>query len=234
MAQEPNLTSKPPDEIRRDIDQTRSSLTNKLETLEEQVRETVHGARETVEETIANVKGTVHDTVEAVKRNLDLSHQTQQHPWAMFGGSVVAGFVLGSLVPTVGPRTYRSARGSRLEKAEVQTRAEPEYVSRPQQEFSAETGNGAADHGQHAPAQRRPGLLSGLLDQFRPEIEQLKQMAIGAAVGVVRDFVKESVPPALGPQVERVLDSATTKLGGRPIEGNVVEHFRSAADTHWG
>ena len=34
----------------------------------------------------------------AVKRTFDLRYQTQQHPWLMVGGSVMAGFTAGKLL----------------------------------------------------------------------------------------------------------------------------------------
>src|SRR5437667_3076637 len=84
-----------PDVIKHEIDETASSLKDKLETLENEVLGTVKEATETVEETISNVKETVQDTVQAVKRTFDLRYQTEQHPWLMVGGSAAAGFVAG-------------------------------------------------------------------------------------------------------------------------------------------
>src|SRR5919204_269414 len=90
--------------IRQQIDQTRSSLTEKLETLEQEVRGTVQSAKATVEETIENVRSTVHGTVESVKRTFDVNYQVDRHPWVMMGGSVLAGYAVGCLL------TSRSAR----------------------------------------------------------------------------------------------------------------------------
>lgn len=226
MAQEPDVNGKGPDAIRQDIEETRSSLTEKLETLEEQVRETVQGARASVEETIATVKGTVRDTVDTVKRTFDVSYQTTQHPWAMFGGSVLAGFVLGNVLPSV---------TERLEERRYEP--EPSYPPQTEEHFmqreESPMGDGnASRYTEHAPARR--GILSGLLDQFHDEIEQVKKMAIGAAVGVVRDYVKEQAPPSMAPQVENILDSITEKLGGKPVQGNVAESFGLGSRSRWG
>jgi hypothetical protein len=76
MAEEPEV-------IRRQIEQTRSSLTEKLETLEAQVKETVEA---------------VTSTVKSVKRAIDVERQVREHPLAMTGGAllfgVAAGYVL--------------------------------------------------------------------------------------------------------------------------------------------
>lgn len=214
MDQEPDLTKKPPEEIRHEIDETRSSLTQKLETLEDQVRDTVHGAKETVEETIENVKYTVQDTVEAVKRTFDLSYQTQQHPWAMFGGSVATGFLVGTFFPNVtGGGSSSHASGSMLGALGG----------------TASSGNGSQGtsvRGAEAyHASSEPGWFGTLLHRFDREIGQLKEVAIGAAAGLLRDWLKQSLPPALAPQVADLIDSATTKLGGRPVPGPVVENL---------
>src|SRR5262249_54043362 len=84
-----------PEVIRQDIEQTRSALTEKLETLEEEVMGTVRNAKETVEETIENVAETVQETVETVQRTFDLEYQMQQRPWVLIGGSVGAGAAVG-------------------------------------------------------------------------------------------------------------------------------------------
>jgi len=102
------------------MEETRASMTEKLELLEERVRETleetksavedivenvkgtvdetvgvvketVDGAKSTVEDIVENVKGTMDDTVTTVKHTFDLSYQANQHPWVFFGGAVLVG-----------------------------------------------------------------------------------------------------------------------------------------------
>jgi len=114
-------------ETRHDIEETRASMTEKLELLEERVRdtleetkiavddivenvkgtvdetvvvvkETVTGAKSTVENIVENVKETMDDTVTKVKQSFDLRYQVEQHPWLMVGGSVVVGSVLASFL----------------------------------------------------------------------------------------------------------------------------------------
>src|SRR5918911_4923 len=115
MASEPDVTH-----LHAEIDKTRSDLTDKLQTLEEQVRGTVLNATEKVEETIEQVtstvqgtveqvkstvnetvesaKSTVSDTMENVKQTFDLEYQMQVRPWTMLCGSVCLGVVAGVLV----------------------------------------------------------------------------------------------------------------------------------------
>src|SRR5947208_14305774 len=105
-----------PDVIRQQIEDTRSSLTDKLETLEAEVKGTVQSdrdtvesakeavestlssAKETVEDTISSVKDTVASATETVKRTFDIPYQVDRHPWAMLGLSAVAGCLCGALL----------------------------------------------------------------------------------------------------------------------------------------
>jgi ElaB/YqjD/DUF883 family membrane-anchored ribosome-binding protein len=210
-----------PDVIREQIEETRSALTEKLETLEGQVRETVQSAKETVEDTLSNVKSSVQETVASVKQTFDLRYQVDRHPWAMLGGSFLTGFVLGNYLE--GRREQerlRSARavaypGSDLVRApalhESLSGARPNgngSPTAPAQAFAAEPSS--------------PGLVSRVLHTFDPEIERVKEVAIGAAMGILRDLAKESFPK-LAPQIDEVMDSATSKLGGQPMTGPLVE-----------
>ena len=95
MDQRSDLNEQRPDEIRHQIEETRCSLTEKLETLEHEVKQTVKGATDTVVGTVHSVEG----TVETVKRTFDLRYHVRRHPWLMFGGSIATGFVAGTLLP---------------------------------------------------------------------------------------------------------------------------------------
>src|SRR5215831_13389333 len=114
------------EETRQEMLETQAALTEKLELLEERVRQTVVGATATVDEIVENVKDTVDETVSAVKeavseahttveevvekvrdtvdekittfkQSLDLSHQMQERPWLMVGMAVFAGSLLGKV-----------------------------------------------------------------------------------------------------------------------------------------
>lgn len=63
-------------EIQREREQTRAALTEKIDLLEERVR----------------------DTKRAVKQQFDYRYQTEKQPWKMLGISVVIGFLIGKTV----------------------------------------------------------------------------------------------------------------------------------------
>ena len=94
--------------IRQQMDETRSALSDKVELLEQQVVETMHGATTAVADTVDNVKEVVHDTVQtvkdsvqetmdSVKNTLDVQRQVEQRPWIMMAGATAIGFLGGCL-----------------------------------------------------------------------------------------------------------------------------------------
>jgi ElaB/YqjD/DUF883 family membrane-anchored ribosome-binding protein len=61
-----------------------------------------------------------------------------------------------------------------------------------------------------------PPSQPGVLEPFRAEIDQVKGIAIGYVLGLVRDSIKESVPH-LAPNIDELMNGFTTKLGGTPV-----------------
>src|SRR5579885_1740584 len=199
MDPEPHvITDQPPEVIRRQIEETRSDLTAKLERLEEEVKDTVGNARETVasakeavEETFSNVKETVRETVESVKRTFDVEYQVCQRPWTMLALSAVGGFAVGYFV--IAPRR--------------QPRDGPYGYARPLPGLSpslAEPERAPAYPPPPPPAPPAPGLTDRLRTQFDYELDKVKGLAIGALMGVARDYLQRTLPPALAPTVAEV------------------------------
>jgi hypothetical protein len=118
------------------------------------------------------------------------------------GGSIVAGYLVGALL--------NRQTGSQAAAVEA-PRAEPAPLGFRSQE----------------PA--KPSFMGRLVHQFNDEIEQVKEMAIGAAMGFLRDLVKQSIPQ-LARQIDRVMNSATSKVGGEPIHQAMVEPQSTGAN----
>ena len=205
------------DVIRDQMEDTRTSLTDKLETLEKQVAhtvtdattnvaETVEAVKESVQDTVASVKDTVQETISAVKESMhqgveavreffDIPAQVDHHPWAMVGGSVVLGYVVGSLVGRAAParREFSAARSY-------------------QQPPSARAYNNGRNDDARSEAQASEGLLSS----FGPEIAKLKKLALGSLMNTVRDMIHKAVPPDIGSSLDGIISSVTEKLTGAP------------------
>lgn len=105
MADEVNVLEKGCEEIRDDMAETRTGLADKVETLEQEIKDTVQDATSVVTDTVANVKatveavqGAVHDSVVAVGHALDFPAHVRRHPWLLIGGAMLAGFLVGNLL----------------------------------------------------------------------------------------------------------------------------------------
>jgi ElaB/YqjD/DUF883 family membrane-anchored ribosome-binding protein len=201
-----------PDDIRDQVDE-RDADEREPEAIREEnrVQGTVEGVQEAVTDTVDSVKEAVQETWHSVKRAVDLPYQTERRPWLMFGLSVAAGYVVGSLIEAMGERG-RTSRGptSRARGGYDGTGVAPR--TRVAEEPARFVGDG------------RPsgGLIAGVLDQFSGELRTLRSAAIGMLVGVVRDMLKRAVP-AMAPHLDKALNSVATKLGGEPIPGPVLE-----------
>jgi hypothetical protein len=209
--------------IRQQMEETRASLTERLETLERQVvgtvqqatcavTETVENVKEAVEETVGTVKETVSDTVETVKETFSLSRLVERHPCAMFSGSVAVGFVGGYFLASPRSRSTEGARG----------------VS-PSRFAAGAPGDGFAQPLTireqaccHAAAPTERPWLEKMNTEFAPEINKLKGLAIGTLMGLVRDAITNSMNEEIGAYLRDVMDTMTTKLGGHPIRYPVL------------
>jgi len=198
--------------IKQQMGQTRAALSEKLETLENQVLGTVQHTTSTVSNTVQNVgdtvKDTVHDvratvaeTMASVRDALDVPRQIRRHPWLMMGGSVFAGYVGGRLLDSVEAGRF---------PPRLSLSAEPtSYVP------AAEAESATYEPSRPA-APSRLSFLKSLAETFAPEIAKLKGMAVGAAVGLMRDKISEAVPPQFQQNVSELMDRFTVKLGGEP------------------
>jgi ElaB/YqjD/DUF883 family membrane-anchored ribosome-binding protein len=204
---------------------TRTALTEKLEALEQQVvgtvqdarsavTETVQTVREAVSDTVDTVKGTVEETVSTVKETFDLRRQTERHPWAMVGGSVALGYVTGRLA-------HRAAA-----ELEHMPAHRGETAPSPAASFIQRNGGplyqGPNGAGYEARAESAWSWLGSLSNTFQKEIDQLKRLAIGAAISAARDLLAQAAPPQLSGQLTEIMDSVTTKLGGQPVKGQLL------------
>jgi len=198
--------------IRDDMEKTREEMTDKIETLEEKLVHSVTEATTAVTETVASVKETMHESVESVKDAVDVPAHVDRHPWVMLGGSILCGYVLGTLLE----RRSRPATPS------------PPPVAKPMQ---ALTGNGHSRRPQRETPPPPPPPVPeppGWLDQFKPEMQKLQGLALGVALGTVREMVSEEVPPNMAEQLRGIIDAVTVKVGGEPMPKSDFENIKKS------
>jgi len=195
--------------IQQEMFETRASLAEKLETLEQKVTGTVEQVACVVDDTVEVIKGTVAEAkatvsavnesvqegVKSVQESLDISKQVQAHPWCMVAGSVAAGFCLASVLPRGHAEPSRSSLAAALPPP----------------------SNGVGAHAQHWEDRTQAAQPSSEKSVWAPEIDKLKGLALGALFGAAREMIASSVPGALGQQLKEVIDNVTRKAGGEPI-----------------
>ncbi len=137
----------------------------------------------------------------------------------MLSGSVLAGYLLGSLgTRSIGAAYYPTRRAltgvESRRSGYYGTAASPEWAK--QQAADSQT--------------RASGLWSSTLSQFKEEFDMIKSAVISALMSNLRDMAKQSMP-RIAPQLEKAIDSATTKLGAQPLGD--AEHEREGTE-HYG
>jgi ElaB/YqjD/DUF883 family membrane-anchored ribosome-binding protein len=206
--------------IREQMTETRTALTEKLETLEQEVlgsvqeakaavNETVHTVREAVQDTVATLKDSVQETVHSVKETLSVERQVRKHPWGMFAGSAALGFLGGRLLHRLQPVSVGNGRRAQAWSLSDSRPQPPPPPPRETQRLAP-------------PPVPEESWLKRLGDQFAPEIEKIKGLAISTTLALVRDLVTPSIPPAISPRVREVFDRVATKLGGEPIRESIL------------
>jgi len=201
--------------IRRQMEETRSGLADKLEALENQVADTVQAATEvvsetveTVKETVENVTSSVEETVQSVGEFFDLGHHTQEHPWIVFGGSVALGCLAAQLLGGKDNNPREERRGS----------APPVPPWREPEPAPTSRATRAESSAQPAASSEARSTRKSFLGE---ELGKIKGLAIGVLMGVVRDMAAKSLSGELGKRVADEVDNLTTKMGGDPFHGSV-------------
>lgn len=153
-----------------------------------------------VTQTVTDVQEKVHAGVESVKDAVDVKAHVDRHPWLMLGGSVLCGYVLGDLLLGVRRRA-----------------PEPRFTPTP--ERIQHNGHQAADQNGGG-----PNWLAG----FEPEIRHLKGLALGAALGTVREMLTAEVPPHMAAHLRDIIDAVTQKAGGDPVPSSDWDAIKAA------
>jgi len=218
-----------PEVIRQHMEETRTALQDKLETLEQHVTQTVQGAadaatetvqsvKDAVQETVATVKDTVQDTVVTVKRTFDLNAHVQQHPWAMFVGAVAAGYVA--------TRLLAPARAVEASTAPAAMPAAPAVIDI----STPAPSSGKHRNGKHHEAPReKTGFLAAASKRYGEELTKLQNLAVGMLGAVVREVLTSAAAPPVAERITEILDGVTEKMGGKPIRGPLFQSPPQAA-----
>ncbi len=202
------------------VNETIESVRSVVDSVKDSVQGTVESVKDTVQGTVDSVKETMSDTVEGVRQTFDLHRQMDNHPYLMVGGAVVVGFMAGRILT---PHTVRTVGRAAESFGPTFNRFAQSAASNlgAAASTAASVGSVAAAAG---------GWASTLETMFGPEIAKVKELAIGTLLGVVRDMAVQAAPEKMAPQVREIIDGFTTKLGGKLVEGPILETQSSDED----
>lgn len=224
------------EETRHDIEETRASMSDKLELLEERVRDTLEDTKTAVEDMVENVKSSVDDTVDAVKetvddakltvehivenmketmddtmtrvkQSFDLRYQVDQHPWLMLGAAVVTGSVLASFLHP-GHEARASSSYAPHQQNVTESREQPT----------------------HSQMQQRHGWGTALGLDHEDVVDLMKGAVIGTVMGTVREMIRQNLPSISVP-FDKMVNTVAKKLGTGPIESN-ANHEQTTGSGH--
>ncbi len=173
--------------IRQQMTETKSHLSDKLDSLEHQVSDTVQSTGSAVNDTVAavqktvdSVTGAVQHAAQSVSNALDVRRQLDRHPWLVLGGAVLVGYFASELLAGAAKRT------------------EPSPEAAPRRGPSA--GNGGNNHRQPviANAATSVPLTSAHESGLKSSSWHLVSgMASGALLGIMQEVVARAVPQVI-------------------------------------
>jgi hypothetical protein len=176
----------------------------------EALQEAFNSVKGTMEDTMKSVKGAVGETVEAVKQ-VDVKGSLERHPWLYIGGFVTLGYV-----------AYRL-----LEHAEQTTTAgnsdtatETSPTARSASSVADRHGNGRHREPESV-SEETPRTQAGgctRTENWAELLDELKALAIGVPLSIVRDKLATAGADAFRSQVNEIMNGITEKLGGRVIQ----------------
>jgi len=205
--------------IRRKMERTRESITEKLDALEDRIVGSVEQA-----------SAAVTNTATTVKEAMDINTQIDRHPWLVFGGAMAAGLLAGHLLLSRRQEPWPRMMESRREPAPAPappTTPTPPQARNPTPMPAPESTPSPPPPATYDSAPATPGLLSML----EPELVKAKELAIGVTLGIVREALIAEMPPPLASCAGDIINDVTQKLGGRPLENSALP-FTSPNPVH--
>jgi len=226
--------------IKGQMAETRHSLSEKLETLEDKVVQTVQEATNAVSGTVESVKEVVGNTVESVKdvvgrtvgsvrsavdstvqtvgatvknmkESVDVPLQVRRHPWLMFGGAIATGFVLERLCETDMARRVLTGEAFSSNGHD----GHEELMNRPR--FGFESRAQEEEPAESQQASGGSGIMSGVSGFLGKHLGKVQGLALGALFGVLRNVVSNALAPEFSGTVADMVDDFTRDMGGQVL-----------------
>jgi ElaB/YqjD/DUF883 family membrane-anchored ribosome-binding protein len=202
------MSDESPEMIELQMSETRDSLTEKINALENHVVGTLHNATSSVTDILDSVKNVVPDTIagvqdavtEQVNTTFNISKHTREKPWPMVGGATALGFITGMLLfrrVYVNPIKAGSAESAVSELS-------PKPVANTLQSSTPRASI------------KLPGWLDQIVDKLASrmseEVRKIGELAIDTASASLKQTVETTLPKLLG-NVEEQKSSSADGIG---------------------
>ena len=195
-----------------------SSMSDGLcsEDLKVEIRGTVNSMTSTIGKierefgnTVDSIRTSIDDsltkarqTVDSAKQSVSPTYQTRQHPLAAVGIAAALGFLAVNLIPA------RPRRGT------IELRKEPseaDAIIPPQQSVFSSFGE------------------SRLGSSIASELGEFKALALGMALGAVRDLVVDALPKGGQDLTRNLFDRTSERLGAKKMEERIIQRDNGPA-----
>lgn len=226
---------KSPDQIEREMFQTRDSITEKVAALENQVLGTIQTATSTVSDTVQAVKEAVTTAPSAVRESVkqavgavkesvasfSVSGCIRDNPMAALGTSTLGGFLIGYLLPGDERNLFRRPIMAQGHDAPAPYghagTADDERETTPHRAATAPHRAVATSHQEP----ERSGFFGQMWERVGRELGGLAEQALSTAIASLKQSISTKVPQAVDTAVGRVTEQVvgtsdeTCRVGGR-------------------
>jgi len=229
--------------ILKQMEETRSSLTEKLEALEdkvtgkvvqpvtdavekvteaatdivENVKDTVQTVTGKVEDAVQTVAGTVENVVHSVTEKVEHTAHAVAETFSLRSHTERHPWLVFGIAATTGCMvgSFLGRRAARQTSTEASPWTRPRHAK----------GTNGASHAAETPIARKPPKSSKPPQQegwLADQLRHLKGLGIAALMSTVRDLARHGIPGALGQRIVEEVENMTTRLGAQPIHGDIL------------
>lgn len=181
------------DQDLKDIVETRVAIAEKLELLEQRIKDTAEGATMKFSRMVDETTKNVTQMVDKTKAALDPIHKVDEYPWLMLGGAVCVGFAIGLMESRT--RTGRTGVYPYYPAGAGASRIMPESARH------AATGTdqpeGVYDYypaGPQPQAHDRTSIWENMSREFGEEAEQAKRVLMQVGRSFMLELARTMVP----------------------------------------
>jgi len=185
------------DQDLKDIVDTRVAIAEKLELLEQRIRDTAEGATMKFSRMLDETTQSVNQMVDKTKAALDPVRKVDEYPWLMLGGAVCAGLVLGLMDSRT--RSQRSGVYPYYPSAAHASEVMPESAreggaATRQREGVYEYYPGGRSSRPEQAARQQPSMWDSMAREFSHEAEEAKAALMEVGRSVMMEFARKIVP----------------------------------------